>query len=181
MPNTSTACKNITPNSNAPARRQDLMGHVERHVLRLQPGGGVLGLITWRWSSRQPSPLERLAEDQAGELGMGLATAESLHLLGVGCCGDSTMAAIMPKRRCSNSYDRISSAILPLITPAPISWTIWPSGTLWWRWFWKGDGVIRKLEEADRHHQASRGRARHSSGRSGGDHWSQRDRRNRST
>ena len=60
------------------------MGDVERHVLRLQLGGGVLGLITWRWSSRQPSPLGRLAEDQAGEPGMGLATAEALNLLGVG-------------------------------------------------------------------------------------------------
>ena len=60
------------------------MGHLERDVLRLQPGGAVLGLITEHSASRRPSPLELLAEDQAGELGIGLAAKEGNHLPRVG-------------------------------------------------------------------------------------------------
>lgn len=82
------------------------MGHVERHVLSLQPGGGVLGLITWRWLSRQPSPLERLAGEQAGQIGMGLATAEGLHLLGVGL-----------QRRLHAGSDHAQTALLQQLRP----------------------------------------------------------------
>ena len=84
--------------------RQYLMGHVESDVLRLQPGGVVLGLITAHSASRHPSPLERLAEDQAGELGIGLAAAEGFHLPRVGL-----------QQRLHDGGDQAQTALLQLL------------------------------------------------------------------